>query len=230
MDGEWVLTLLDIILINIILSGDNAVVIALASRNLAPDHQKKAIFWGTFGAVALRVVLTFVAVRLLEIPLVQAAGGLLLLYIAWKLLHDDHAGENIRGGTTLAGAIRTIVVADVVMSLDNVVAVAGAARGNLAMIIVGLAISVPLIIWCSRFLTKLMTRFPILVWIGAGLLGYSAGEMLVGDPYAGELLEGMLSDFTEALPFLMGVFFVAYGAAAAYHERRSTRRKHKYSR
>ncbi|MCC3373316.1 TerC family protein [Cohnella sp. REN36] len=230
MDGEWIWTLSDIILINIILSGDNAVVIALASRNLPADHQKKAIFWGTFGAVSLRVALTFVAVWLLKIPLVQAAGGLLLLYIAWKLLHDDHGGENVRGGSTLAGAVRTIVVADVVMSLDNVVAVAGAARGNLAMILVGLAVSVPLIIWCSQFLTRLMTRFPILVWIGAGLLGYSAGEMLTGDRYAGELLDDALGDVSEALPFALGIFFVAYGAIAALYARRHLRRKHKYSR
>ncbi|MFC3800180.1 TerC family protein [Cohnella sp. GCM10012308] len=226
MGNDWLFALLDMILINIVLSGDNAVVIAMASKNLDPAHQKKAIFWGTFGAVGLRIVLTFAAVTLLKIPLVQACGGLLLLFIAWKLLNEDSHDEEIEAKTTLGGAIRTIVIADLVMSLDNVVAVAGAAHGNLTLIVIGLAISVPLIIWCSQFLTKLMTRFPPLVWFGAGLLGYSAGEMLAGDPWIGDYIEETAPALPEVLPILLGVLFLAYGALSFWRARRVLRHRH----
>ncbi|MDG0813263.1 TerC family protein [Cohnella rhizosphaerae] len=226
MGSDWLFALLDMILINIVLSGDNAVVIAMASKNLDPAHQRKAIFWGTFGAVGLRIVLTFAAVTLLRIPLVQACGGLLLLFIAWKLLNEDSHEEQIEAKTTLGGAIRTIVIADLVMSLDNVVAVAGAAHGNFTLIVIGLAISVPLIIWCSQFLTKLMTRFPPLVWIGAGLLGYSAGEMLAGDPWIGDYLDEAAPALPEILPIALGVLFLAYGAMSFWRARRVWRHKH----
>lgn len=224
MGNDWLFALLDMILINIVLSGDNAVVIAMASKNLEAVHQRKAIFWGTFGAVALRIVLTFAAVTLLKIPLVQACGGLLLLFIAWKLLSDDSHDEQIEAKSTLGGAIRTIIVADLIMSLDNVVAVAGAAHGNLVLIVIGLAISVPLIIWCSQFLTVLMTRFPPLVWVGAGLLGYSAGEMLAGDPWIGDYMDELLPALPEVLPYALGVLFLLYGALSFWLSRRRVAR------
>ena len=157
MDGEFIIGLLKIILINIVLSGDNAVVIALACRKLPREQQKLAVFWGSVGAIVLRVVLTFVAVELLQIPFLKIVGGLLLVWIAVNLLRGDEETD-LKASSTLFGAIRTIILADFIMSLDNVVAVAGIAGNNLLLIIVGLTISIPLIIWGSQLLMKLMDQ------------------------------------------------------------------------
>jgi YjbE family integral membrane protein len=176
----WV-TLGQIIMINILLSGDNAVVIALASRSLPPAQQKKAILYGSLFAIVLRVILTFFAVALLTLPLLKLIGGLLLLWIGVKMLvPEDEEGE-LEGHSNLAAAIRTIVVADFVMSLDNVLGVAAAAKGHLGLLVIGLATSIPLIIYGSTLVLKLMERFPIIVIAGAGLLGWVAGEMMVSD-------------------------------------------------
>jgi YjbE family integral membrane protein len=185
---DWFLLFLQIMLINIVLSGDNAVVIALASKNLPPDQRKQAIWWGAFGAIALRVVLTIIAVYVLSVPLVQALGSLLLFWIAIKLLIDEEGISNVKEASTLGKAIRTIIVADIVMSLDNVLAIAAKADNNMAVIILGIGLSVPIIIWGSAMVMKLLTRYPIFVYLGAGLLGYTAGEMLVKDRVVSELL------------------------------------------
>ncbi|MFD0681982.1 MULTISPECIES: TerC family protein [unclassified Paenibacillus] len=202
--------LLKIILINIVLSGDNAVVIALACRNLPSNQQKKAIFYGSFGAIGLRVILTFLAVWLLQIPFVQVAGGLLLVYIAIKLLKGD-GEESIHSGTTMSEAIKTIIIADLVMSLDNVLAVAGAAEGNLLLIGLGLAISIPLIIWGSQLLMSLMNRFPIIVWLGAGLLGYTAGEMVISDKAAGHFFETFIPAVHYIIPIGLAALVIVLG-------------------
>ncbi|MBB3113674.1 YjbE family integral membrane protein [Paenibacillus phyllosphaerae] len=219
MTGEFWLGLLELILINIVLSGDNAVVIALACRNLPSEQQKKAIFWGSMGAVLLRVVLTFVAVWLMHIPLVQVVGSILLLFIAIKLLKGDDAEEHIQSGANLKEAIRTIIIADVVMSLDNVLAVAGAANNNMVLIIIGLAISIPLIIWASQLLMALMTRFPTIVILGAALLGYTAGEMILSDRIVGEHLEAWVPHIHYALPILLAVFVVVTGKLGGRKDR-----------
>jgi YjbE family integral membrane protein len=172
---------LQIMLINIVLSGDNAVVIALASKNLPLEQRKKAIWWGAFGAIALRLVLTLVAVSLLDIPYIQAAGSILLLWIAVKLLTDDDSHANIKEASTLGKAIWTIVVADFVMSLDNVLAIAAKGDGNPTIIILGIGLSIPIIIWGSTMVVNLLNRYPILVFLGAAILGYTAGEMFVKD-------------------------------------------------
>ncbi|WP_248930749.1 TerC family protein [Paenibacillus hamazuiensis] len=202
--------LLKIIIINIVLSGDNAVVIALACRNLPAHQQKKAVFFGSFGAIALRIILTFIAVWLLRIPFVQVAGGLLLLYIAVKLLIGGEEDE-IHSGATIGEAIKTIVIADLVMSLDNVLAVAGAAEGSWLLIGLGLAISIPLIIWGSQLLMTLMNRFPVIVWLGAGLLGYTAGEMVVNDKAIGALLEKTLYSMHYVIPIVSAIFVIVMG-------------------
>ena len=172
-----------IILIDIVLSGDNAVVIALACRNLAPALRKRGIVWGVAGAVSLRVMLTAGAALVMNLPWLKLLWGLLLIWIAVKLLlPEDEDGHDIPSSAYLWGAVKTIIVADFVMSLDNVIAVAGAAHGSLVLLLFGLAVSVPLIIWSSQLIMHWMERFPAVVILGAGLLGYVAGQMIMTDP------------------------------------------------
>ncbi|MDP3441193.1 MAG: TerC family protein, partial [Azonexus sp.] len=162
-----------IILIDIVLSGDNAVVIALACRNLSPEQRKTGIFWGVAGAVGLRVVLTVFAALVMNLPWLKLVGGLLLVWIAVKLmLPEEGDGHDIKASGNLWGAVKTIIVADFVMSLDNVIAVAGAAHGSLALLLFGLAVSIPLIVWSSQLILHWMERWPSIVLFGAGLLGY----------------------------------------------------------
>ena len=179
---EFWIALSQIVLINIVLSGDNAVVIALACRSLPPHQQKKASGFGSVGAIVLRVVLTFFAVMLLDLPYLKLIGAAALLWIGVGLLKSDDGEENLEGHSNLAAAIKTIVVADLVMSLDNVIGVAAAAKGNVMLLIVGLVISIPLIIFGSAILLRIMGRFPVIITLGAGLLGWVAGEMALSDP------------------------------------------------
>lgn len=174
--------LLKIIWINIILSGDNAVVIALAARSLPPHQQRQAIMVGSGAAVVLRIVLTLVAAKLLALSYLQIVGGILLLWIGVQLLgdEDDEEGEAKENGSMFA-AIRTILIADLVMSLDNVIAVAAAARGDTVLLILGLVISIPLVVFGSTLIMKIMGRYPVIVTFGAALIGWVAGETIVGD-------------------------------------------------
>ena len=174
--------LLKIVWINIILSGDNAVVIALAARSLPPHQQKQAVLWGSGAAVVLRIALTVVAAKLLELPYLQIVGGCLLLWIGVQLLGEEEEddGESKEYGNLMA-AVRTILIADLVMSLDNVIAVAAAAQGDTTLLILGLAISIPLVIFGSTLMIKLMERFPVIVLLGAGLIGWVGGETIVSD-------------------------------------------------
>jgi YjbE family integral membrane protein len=177
----WV-AVVQIIFIDIVLSGDNAVVIALACRNLPATQRRRGILWGVVGAVGLRVVLTAFAASLLGYPYLKIIGGLLLLWIGVKLLlPEDEAGQDIKGAGNLWGAVRTIIVADFVMSLDNVIAVAAASRDSVVLLLFGLAVSIPLIVWTAQLILHLMERHPFIVVTGAGLLGYVAGGMLVSD-------------------------------------------------
>ena len=171
-----------IIWINIILSGDNAVVIALAARSLAPHQQKKAVFWGSAAAVVLRILLTVVAAKLLQLSFLQIVGGCLLLWIGLQLLSEDNEEEGpSKTYGSLMAAVRTILIADLVMSLDNVIAVAAAAQGNLLLLILGLAISIPLVVFGSTLMIQLMGRFPIIVLMGAALIGWVGGETIASD-------------------------------------------------
>src|SRR5258706_9470079 len=175
--GLW-----QIILVNIVLSGDNAVVIALAARSLPPHQQNKAIFWGAGAAVAMGIVLTIIAVEMLKWPWLKLIGAVLLLWIAVKLLVPEDGGDDVESSDNLLAAIKTILIADLVMSLDNVIGVAAAAKGSLTLLILGLAISIPLVIFGATMLMKLMHRFPVIITIGAGLLGWVAGDMAATDP------------------------------------------------
>ena len=179
----WV-ALGQIMVANILLSGDNAVVIALAARSLPPAQQKQAIVIGSGAAIVMRIALTLVAAQLLALPWLKLIGAALLLYIGVTLLlpEDDEDGAGHASKGSMAAAVRTILIADLVMSLDNVIAVAAAAKGDTTLLIIGLAISIPLVIFGSTLLLKVIERFPIIVWLGAALLGYIAGEIAVDDP------------------------------------------------
>jgi YjbE family integral membrane protein len=197
-----------IILIDIVLSGDNAVVIALACRNLSPEQRKAGIFWGVAGAVSLRVVLTVFAALVMNLPWLKLVGGVLLVWIAVKLmLPEDEEGHDIESSANLWGAVKTIVVADFVMSLDNVIAVAGAAHGSLALLLFGLAVSIPLIVWSSQLILHWMERFPSIVLLGAALLGYVAGQMIFSDPGVVALL-APLPDWIVKVAGVVGAVIV----------------------
>ncbi|WP_274363280.1 TerC family protein [Paenibacillus thermotolerans] len=200
-----------IVMINIVLSGDNAVVIAMASKNLPERQRILAVWWGAFGAVFLRIVLTAAAVYLLTIPYIQLAGSLLLLYIAVKLLADDESHNRVKSGATLAGAIWTVIVADFVMSLDNVLAIAAIAKGDIMLLAIGILISIPLIVWGSTFVMKLLHQYPVLVYIGAAILGYTAGEMLAADQHMARLLQPLPSFIHMLIPIIGAVFVVIAG-------------------
>jgi YjbE family integral membrane protein len=205
-DVTFWIGLLKIIWINIILSGDNAVVIALAARSLPPHQQQKAILFGSGAAVVLRIGLTLVAAQLLQMSFLQVVGGLLLLYIGVQLLseEEEEEGHGKEGGGLMA-AVRTILIADVVMSLDNVIAVAAAAKGSTLLLMLGLAISIPLVIFGSSLMIRLMERFPIIVTLGAALIGWVGGETIVSDV--------ALKDVAAANPWL---HYVAAAAGATF--------------
>jgi YjbE family integral membrane protein len=206
----WV-ALAQIIMINILLSGDNAVVIALASRSLPPAQQKKAILFGSMGAVVLRIILTFFAAYLLTLPYLKLAGAALLFWIGISLLKPDDEEDNIDAHSNLRAAIKTIIVADLVMSLDNVIGVAAAAKGNFVLLVLGLAISIPLIIYGSTLLLKLMERFPIIVTAGGGLLGWVAGEMILTDPAVADWINANAHYLHTVAPAAGFVLVVAVG-------------------
>jgi YjbE family integral membrane protein len=180
----WV-DVMKIIVIDLLLSGDNAVVIALACRKLPAQQRKKGILFGVLGAIVLRVVLTFFALSLLSLPYLKLVGALLLIWIGIKLIlpEEEHHADRVQPDTRLFGAVKTIIIADFVMSLDNVLGVAGAAKGNVTLLVFGLLISIPLIAWSSQLALKLMDRFAVTIYAGGALLGYVAGEMLVSEAF-----------------------------------------------
>ncbi|RAP19024.1 hypothetical protein C2W64_04296 [Brevibacillus laterosporus] len=183
MDTNTLLALFHIFIIDVVLSGDNAVVIGLACRGLPPIERKKAILYGTLGAVLLRVLLTIVATWMLAIPLVKAVGGVMLLYIALKLLGGEEDTSEVHVSKNSGQAIKTIILADFIMSLDNVLAVGGAANGNIILVIIGLALSIPLLMFGSSLIANLLDRYPILLYVGTGILAYTAVNMFLGDPF-----------------------------------------------
>lgn len=214
MTTQFWLGLGTIIWVNIILSGDNAVVIALAARSLAPKQQKLAIFWGAAAAVVLRIVLTIVAVKLLELPYLKLVGAAALLWIAVKLLVPEDDGDGgVQSSSHLIGAIKTILIADLIMSTDNVIAVAAAAKGSITLLVLGLIISIPLVVYGATMLMKLMERWPIIITLGAAILGWTAGEMAVTDPAIAAWVNttmGWLESY-HAAPVIGAVLVVALG-------------------
>lgn len=191
LSAAWWSALLAIILIDLVLAGDNAIVIALAARNLPQHLQKKAIVWGTVGAIVVRSAMTVGVVWLLKIPGLMLVGGLGLLWIAYKLLAEDEGDEHDGPvATTFWGAMKTIVVADALMGIDNVLGVAGAAHGSFDLVVIGLLISVPIVVFGSTVVLKLVERFPLIIQGGAAVLAFTAGKMITGEPVLKPYLGG----------------------------------------
>ncbi|MEQ7050628.1 TerC family protein [Paenibacillaceae sp. P-4] len=204
---EFWSALMAIVVIDLVLAGDNAIVIGLTARNLPKEQQKKVIFWGTFGAIALRSLLTLAVVWLLKIPGLLLAGGVLLVWIAYKLLVEEKS-HDVGSAGSLWAAIKTIIIADTVMGLDNVLAVAGAAHGDFILVVLGLLISVPIVVWGSTLIIKWVERFPIIIYIGAGVLAWTAAKMIVDEP--------MVKGFFTANPVLKwGLIVVIIGGVLA---------------
>jgi len=224
LDPLFLAALLKIIGVNIILSGDNAVVIALAARSLHGKQQKLAIFWGSAAAIVLRVILTVFAVKLLAFPWLKIVGAVLLLWIGIKLLVPEEDDADIAGHSNLLAAIKTILVADLVMSIDNVIAVAAAADAapaefKLSLLVIGLAISIPLIIFASTVLMKLMERFPIIIIMGAALLGFVAGEMAITDPVDAGWIDANAGWMHYVLPAAFAAMVVVVGKQLAKRQK-----------
>lgn len=225
MDAStFLIAVAQIIMIDILLGGDNAVVIALACRRLPEAQRAKGIFWGVVGAIAVRIVLIFFALQLLALPYLKLVGAALLLWIGVKLLlpEEDDAHEGMAASESLWGAVRTVIVADVVMSLDNVIAVAGAAHGDITLVVFGILVSVPIIVWGSRFVLKLMDRFPVVITLGGALLGWIAGGMAVSDGAVTAHLGELPGWLKYACGALGAVLVVAVGKWLAHrHARRA---------
>ncbi len=184
-----------IVFIDLILAGDNAIVIALAARNLPKHQQKKAVIWGTVGAIIIRAIATLVVVKLLGIPGLLFIGGLVLIWIAYKLLVQEEQHENIEPGKNLLAAIRTIVIADAAMGIDNVIAVAGASGGHELLVIIGLLISVPIVVWGSTLFIQLINKYPWIIYIGSGVLAWTAAKMITDEHF-------LIEDFMKEYPFI----------------------------
>ncbi|GIX27187.1 MAG: hypothetical protein KatS3mg123_1068 [Burkholderiales bacterium] len=214
---EFWIAVLQIIAIDILLGGDNAVVIALACRKLPPRQRKLGIFWGVFGAIALRVILIFFALTLLKIPFLKLVGAALLLWIGIKLVLPDReeGGHEIDASTSLIGAIKTIIVADAVMSLDNVIAIAAASKDSMALVIFGLVVSIPIIVFGSQLVLKLMDRFPIVILGGGALLGWIAGDMAVSDVAIKDWVEQNMAGYQWMVAVAGAALVIAVGKLLA---------------
>jgi len=213
---EFILSLLNIVFLDLILAGDNAIVIGLAARNLQADVQKKAVLIGTGGAVVLRIIATILVVWLLQIPWLLLLGGLLLIAIAYRLLTDESSHDEIHAGGNLWTAVRTIIIADAAMGLDNVIAVAGAAKHNIILVVLGLLISVPIVVWGSTLFIKLINKYPWIIYIGSAVLGFTASGMI-----AEEKGLGFLFNLNPLLRYVFTGIVIAVILAAGHRKRRA---------
>ena len=214
LSWEFMFRFLSITILDLTLAGDNAVVIGMAVRGLPEKQRTKGIFWGAFGAVALRVACTFVVAQLLLIPLLQFGGGVLLLWIAWKLIMSppgEGEGEGIKAASGLLDAIKIIIMADMIMSLDNMLAVGAASHGSFFLLMFGLGLSIPIILFCSAMVAKMMNKWPWLVYVGAGILGWVAGEMIVADKLIAPYLEFLGKVGHYAIPAVLALLIVGLG-------------------
>ncbi|MEM1505093.1 TerC family protein [Domibacillus sp. 8LH] len=182
METEFITALFAIIMIDLVLAGDNAILIGLAARKLPKEQQKKVILWGAIGAIVIRAIATLLVVYLLEIPGLHLIGGILLVWIAYKLLVEEEEHE-VNAADSLWGAVKTIIIADALMGLDNVLAVAGASHGNMWLVVIGLLVSIPVVMWGSTLILRMIERYPVIIMIGAAILGWTASKMIVGEPF-----------------------------------------------
>jgi YjbE family integral membrane protein len=210
LDAQFLTAFINIIIIDLVLSGDNAVVVGMASRSLNPKQRKRAVFWGTLGAVFLRVSLTGIATWLLVLPYVKVVGGVLLVWISFKLLVQGEEVTRVKTGRDIWEAIRIIVIADFVMSLDNVLAIGGAAKGDFLLVIFGLMLSIPLLMWGSTIVAKFMNEYPILIYFGSGVLTYTASTMILEDPLFYEIKD-KISEMDAILPFVLTALVLLLG-------------------
>jgi YjbE family integral membrane protein len=215
LSAAWWSALLAIILIDLVLAGDNAIVIALAARNLPPEHKNKAIIWGTVGAIAVRSVMTLGVVWLLKVPGLMLVGGIGLLWIAYKLLADEGGGdEHGPAATTFWGAMKTIIVADALMGVDNVLGVAGAAHGSMDLVVIGLLVSVPIVVFGSKVVLKLVERFPIIIQAGSAVLAFTAAKMIVSEPVLDAVFDpNAIARWTTYAVCIVGVLGAGWWAA-----------------
>ncbi|RYG11681.1 MAG: TerC family protein [Burkholderiales bacterium] len=227
LSTAWWSALLAIILIDLVLAGDNAIVIALAARNLPKEHQRKAIIWGTVGAIVVRSAMTLGVVWLLKVPGLMLVGGVALLWIAYKLIavkQDDGEGH-APVATTFWGAMKTIVIADAIMGVDNVLGVAGAAQGSFDLVVIGLLISIPIVVFGSTLVLRLVERFPAIMYIGAGVLAFTAGKMIVNEKLLAAYFKGPDVAHQVAYWSVCVVAIVAVLAAGWLHNRRASSRQ-----
>ncbi|OAH57734.1 MULTISPECIES: TerC family protein [Bacillaceae] len=208
METEFLTALFAIIMIDLVLAGDNAILIGLAARKLPKDQQKKVIFWGAIGAIVIRTIATLLVVYLLQIPGLHLIGGILLVWIAYKLLVEEEEHE-VTAADSLWGAIKTIIIADALMGLDNVLAVAGASHGNFLLVMIGLLISIPVVMWGSTLILKMMERYPVIITIGAAILGWTAAKMIVGEPFLADYFVSPWVKYGFELIIVAGILIAA---------------------
>jgi len=230
-EPNWLLQLGSIILLDLLLAGDNAIVIAMAVRVLPEKEQRLGRLWGTFGAVALRVLFLAIASWLFAIPYLRAAGGALLLWIAYKLLAPQHHGpvENgggeadaVRAGRNLRDAIQVIILADISMSIDNVLAVTGAAEGHVGLAALGIGLSIPMVIWGSSLLSKIMQNHPWIVWLGGGILGHVSGVLILEEPQFADWFGHPAKPGWHPMPLSLFAAFTAFGAFSYFRTKRGS--------
>lgn len=219
---EFLTALLSIIVIDLVLAGDNAILIGLAARNLPKPQQKKVIIWGSVGAIIIRIIATLAVVWLLNIPGLHLVGGLLLVIIAYKLLVDDNDHGDVQAAGSFWAAIRTVIIADALMGLDNVLAVAGASHGNMLLVIIGLLVSVPVVMWGSTIIIKWIEKFPIIVTIGSAILAWTASKMIVAEPFLADYFSNGWIKYGFELLVIAAVIL-----AGKLKQKRATQRKEK---
>jgi YjbE family integral membrane protein len=224
LTGEFISGLLAIIMIDLVLAGDNAILIGLAARKLPKEQQKKVIIWGAVGAIVIRIIATLLVVWLLEVPGLHLIGGLLLVWIAYKLLIDEEE-HDVKPADSMWAAIKTIIIADALMGLDNVLAVAGASHGNFLLVVIGLLVSIPVVMYGSTLILKLIERFPFIIIIGAGILGWTASKMIVAEPFMHDYFANPFIKYGFEAIVVIGILFAGISRQKNIEKEKANREK-----